>query len=41
MFEDQLHWLVDRSHKPKVDARNATQSLAVAVDADRMAKRRA
>lgn len=38
MFEDQLHWLADRSHKRKVDAGNATQSLAVAVDADRMAK---
>jgi predicted dehydrogenase len=41
MFDDQLHWLADRSHKRKVDARNATQSLAVAVDADLMAKRRA
>lgn len=40
-FEDQLHWLADRSHKRKVDARNATRSLAIAVDADRMAKRRA
>lgn len=41
MFKDQLHWLADRSHKRKIDARNATQSLAVAVDADRMAKHRA
>ena len=41
MFEDQLHWLADRSHKRKIDSRNATQSLAAAVDADRMAKRRA
>ena len=41
MFEDQLQWLADRSPKRKVDAHNATKSLAVAVDADRMAKRRA
>ena len=41
MFDDQLHWLADRSHKRKIDAGNATQSLAVAVDADRMARRRA
>lgn len=40
MFEDQLQWLADRSHKRKIDARNATNSLAVAVDADRIAKRR-
>ena len=40
MFEDQLGWLADRSHKRKIDARNAIQSLAVAVGADRMAKRR-
>ncbi len=41
MFDDQLQWLADRSHKRKIDAGNATRSLAVAVDADRMAKRRA
>jgi predicted dehydrogenase len=41
MFEDQLQWLADRSHKRKIDARNAIQSLAVAVDADRMSERRA
>lgn len=39
MFDDQLHWLADRSHKRKIDSGNATQSLAIAVDADRMAKR--
>lgn len=39
MFDDQLRWLADRSHKRKIDARNAIQSLAVAVDAERMAKR--
>ncbi len=38
MFEDQLGWLADRSHKRKIDASNATQSLAVAVAADRLAK---
>jgi predicted dehydrogenase len=41
MFDDQLCWLADRSHKRKIDADNAIQSLAVAVDADRIAKRRA
>lgn len=40
MFDDQLQWLSDRSHKRKIDASNAVQSLAVAVDADRMAKER-
>jgi predicted dehydrogenase len=38
MFEDQLRWLADRSHERKIDARNATRSLALAVEADRMAK---
>lgn len=40
MFDDQLRWLADRSHKRKIDARNATQSLAVAIDANRIAKQR-
>lgn len=40
MFDDQLRWLADRSHKRKVDAGNAVRSLAVAIDADSMAKRR-
>lgn len=39
MFDDQLRWLADRSHKRKIDQRNATQSLAVAVEAERIAKR--
>jgi len=38
MFDDQLRWLADRSHKRKIDAGNAIRSLAVAVDADRVAK---
>lgn len=38
MFDDQLRWLTHPSHERKIDASNATRSLAVAVDADRMAK---
>lgn len=41
MFDDQLRWLDNRSHRRKVDARNAIRSLTVAVDADRMARGRA
>ena len=41
MFEDQLAWLADRSHKRQIDADNAVESLATAIDADRKAKPRA
>ena len=40
MFDDQLGWLADRSRERKIDAGNAVESLAVAVDANRMATRR-
>lgn len=38
MFDDQLDWLSDRARIRTIDDRNAVESLATALDADRMAQ---
>lgn len=39
MFDDQLDWLADRSHRRMIDSANAVDSLATAAEADRIAVR--
>lgn len=39
MFDDQLDWLVDLTHRRAIDSTNAVASLAAAAEADRIALR--
>lgn len=38
MFRDQIRWIADRSHERKITAENGRESLAVALEADRLAR---